>query len=135
MAAKGSTATAAADAVKGGEEAWEEENGMATMAKVPFHGLFMYADSTDVVLMLVGMVGALANGMSMVVMSVIFGRMINAFGGATQDTVVHRVSKVCTALLQACNVTNSCCYRGLLEVVLAYNTDAKSLSQYMLLCK
>jgi ATP-binding cassette subfamily B (MDR/TAP) protein 1 len=91
--AKESTSTAAADAVKGGEE--DKENGKKdmAMAKVPFHGLFKYADSTDVMLMLVGMVGALGNGMSMVVMTIIFGQMIDAFGAATPDTIVHRVNK------------------------------------------
>jgi ATP-binding cassette subfamily B (MDR/TAP) protein 1 len=92
--AKESTSTAAADAVKGGEE--DKENGKKdmAMAKVPFHGLFKYADSTDVMLMLVGMVGALGSGMSMVVMTIIFGQMIDAFGAATPDTIVHRVNKV-----------------------------------------
>jgi len=88
------TATAAADAAKEGEE--EKENGKKdmAMAKVPFHGLFKYADSTDIVLMLVGLVGALGNGMSMVVMTIVFGQMIDAFGAATPETIVHRVNKV-----------------------------------------
>ena len=80
------------------------------MAKVPFHGLFKYADSTDVVLMLVGLVGSLGNGMSMVIMTIVFGQMIDAFGAATPDTIVHRVNKVqpsTSHCLQACNVTYS----------------------------
>jgi ATP-binding cassette subfamily B (MDR/TAP) protein 1 len=83
----------AGDVVKGGKE---EENGekMVTMAKAPFHSMFKYADRTDVLLMLVGMVGALGNGMSMVIMTIIFGQMIDAFGGGTPDTIVPRVSKV-----------------------------------------
>lgn len=91
--AEESAATAAADVVKGGEG---EENGKKamTMAKVPFYEVFKYADSTDVVLMLVGMVGALGNGMSMVIMTIIFGQMIDAFGAATPDTIGHRVNKV-----------------------------------------
>jgi ATP-binding cassette subfamily B (MDR/TAP) protein 1 len=40
------------------------------------------------------MVGALGNGMSMVIMTIIFGQMIDAFGGGTPDTIVPRVSKV-----------------------------------------
>uniref|UniRef100_K3ZCK0 MDR-like ABC transporter n=2 Tax=Setaria italica TaxID=4555 RepID=K3ZCK0_SETIT len=90
--AEESAATAAADVVKGGEG---EENGKKamTMAKVPFYEVFKYADSTDVVLMLVGMVGALGNGMSMVIMTIIFGQMIDAFGAATPDTIGHRVNK------------------------------------------
>ncbi|KAF8727439.1 hypothetical protein HU200_019047 [Digitaria exilis] len=89
MAAEESTATAAVDAGKPGKGSEEEE----TMAKVPFHGLFMYADRTDAVLMLAGMVGALGNGMSMVVITVIFGQMVNAFGAATPGNILHRVSK------------------------------------------
>ena len=74
----------------------EEENGekMMTMAKVPFHSMFKYADRTDVLLMLVGMVGALGNGMSMAIITIIYGQMVDAFGGATPDTIVPRVSKV-----------------------------------------
>uniref|UniRef100_A0A452ZR61 Uncharacterized protein n=1 Tax=Aegilops tauschii subsp. strangulata TaxID=200361 RepID=A0A452ZR61_AEGTS len=44
--------------------------------------------------MLVGTVAALASGMSQVVMSIIFGRMVDAFGGATRDTILPRVDKV-----------------------------------------
>uniref|UniRef100_A0A0A9C2H2 ABC transmembrane type-1 domain-containing protein n=1 Tax=Arundo donax TaxID=35708 RepID=A0A0A9C2H2_ARUDO len=64
------------------------------MAKVPFYGLFKYADGTDVVLMLAGTVGALGSGMSMVVMTIIFGQMVDAFGGAAPDTILQRVNKV-----------------------------------------
>ncbi|XP_066306819.1 ABC transporter B family member 9-like [Miscanthus floridulus] len=61
--------------------------------KVPFTGLFRYADGTDVLLMLLGTVGALANGVSQPVMTVIFGQVINAFGDATTDNVLHRVNQ------------------------------------------
>lgn len=57
-------------------------------------GLFKNADAADVALMLVGTVAALASGMSQVVMSIIFGRMVDAFGGATPDTILPRVDKV-----------------------------------------
>lgn len=62
--------------------------------KVSFTGLFRYADGTDVLLMLLGTVGALANGVSQPVMTVIFGQVINAFGDATIDNVLHRVNEV-----------------------------------------
>ncbi|KAL6610597.1 hypothetical protein ACP70R_040566 [Stipagrostis hirtigluma subsp. patula] len=91
--AEESTATPAGGG-KGGEE---EENGKkttTTMAKVPFHELFKYADSTDVVLMLAGTVAALGNGMAWVLMTIIFGQMVDAYGGSTADTILHRVSKV-----------------------------------------
>nr|CDM83826.1 unnamed protein product [Triticum aestivum] len=43
--------------------------------------------------MLVGTLAALANGVSQPLMTVIFGDMIDAFGGATSDNVLHRVNK------------------------------------------
>ncbi|KAL6848608.1 hypothetical protein ACP4OV_021191 [Aristida adscensionis] len=88
MAEEG-TATAAA-----GEKGGEEENDKnTTMAKVPFHGLFRYANSTDVLLMLVGTVGALGSGMSWVIMTIIFGQLIDAFGATNADTILPSVSK------------------------------------------
>ncbi|CAN6336918.1 unnamed protein product [Urochloa humidicola] len=92
--AEESTATPpAADAVKGGEEEKGNDKKDVAMDRVPFHELFKYADSTDLLLMLAGLVGALGNGMSMVLMTIIFGQMIDAYGAATPDTIVHRVSK------------------------------------------
>jgi hypothetical protein len=44
--------------------------------------------------MLVGTVAALANGMSQPLMTVVFGDVIDAFGGATTANVLHRVNKV-----------------------------------------
>ncbi|TVU35426.1 hypothetical protein EJB05_17314, partial [Eragrostis curvula] len=61
--------------------------------KVSFLGLFRYADGADVVLMMFGTAAALANGMAQPLMIVIFGQMINAFGGATTDTILGRVNK------------------------------------------
>ncbi|KAK3161660.1 hypothetical protein QOZ80_1BG0079860 [Eleusine coracana subsp. coracana] len=61
--------------------------------RVSFTGLFRYADGTDVLLMLVGSVAAMANGVSQPLMTVIFGQMINAFGGATIDNVLSRVNE------------------------------------------
>ncbi|KAL6840494.1 hypothetical protein ACP4OV_030304 [Aristida adscensionis] len=62
--------------------------------KAPFAELFRYADGKDVLLMLVGTAAALANGITQPLMTVIFGQLINAFGGATADTVLARVNKV-----------------------------------------
>lgn len=90
------TRAKAADGVEGREE----ENGskkMAKAGKVPFHDLFKNADAMDVVLMLVGTVSALASGMSQVVMAIIFGQMVDAFGGATPGTILPRVNKVPSA--------------------------------------
>jgi ATP-binding cassette subfamily B (MDR/TAP) protein 1 len=92
----------AAGGAKGrdGVEKKEEGNGNGNGGggdagkKVPFTGLFRYADGTDVLLMVLGTVGALANGVSQPVMTVIFGQVINAFGDATTDNVLHRVNQV-----------------------------------------
>ncbi|CAL4964049.1 unnamed protein product [Urochloa decumbens] len=63
--------------------------------RVPFHKLFAFADSTDVALMLLGALGAVANGAAMPFMTVLFGNLIDAFGGAMSiHKVVDRVSNV-----------------------------------------
>ncbi|OEL38177.1 ABC transporter B family member 11 [Dichanthelium oligosanthes] len=96
MAEEGAAKAAAGAVKKGGEEEKEKENGkedMAMASKVPFHELFKYADGTDAMVMLVGLVAALGNGMSMVMITVIFGQMVDAFGAATPDNVVPRVNK------------------------------------------
>ncbi|KAM0885954.1 hypothetical protein ACQ4PT_030012 [Festuca glaucescens] len=88
------TSARAADGVMSGAE---EENGSKKMAKggkAPFHDLFRNADAMDVVLMLAGTVSALASGMSQVVMAIIFGQVVDAFGGATPGTILPRVNKV-----------------------------------------
>jgi len=67
----------------------------ATATRVPFHKLFAFADSTDVALMLLGALGAVTNGAAMPFMTVLFGNLIDAFGGALSiHDVVNRVSMV-----------------------------------------
>ena len=48
----------------------------------------------DMLLMVVGFVAALASGLTQPLMTVIFGQLINAFGGATTETILDRVTKV-----------------------------------------
>ncbi|CAL4974577.1 unnamed protein product [Urochloa decumbens] len=90
------------DAAAGGRDGEEKKEGKkanggggdAGDKKVSFTGLFRYADGTDVLLMVLGTVGALANGVSQPIMTVIFGQVINAFGGALSvDDVLGRVNK------------------------------------------
>ncbi|PPD73224.1 hypothetical protein GOBAR_DD29846 [Gossypium barbadense] len=62
---------------------------------VPFHKLFVFADSTDILLMNVGTVGAVGNGLCMPLMTILFGDLVNAFGqNQSNNQVVHVVSKV-----------------------------------------
>ncbi|XP_058101237.1 ABC transporter B family member 4-like isoform X2 [Magnolia sinica] len=70
------------DGSKGGDE------------KVPFYKLFSFADPLDVVLMIAGTIAAIANGLSLPLMTVIFGQLIDSFGDSNQSRVVHVVSKV-----------------------------------------
>ncbi|KAM3331855.1 hypothetical protein ACQJBY_027635 [Aegilops geniculata] len=79
------------DAAAKGREGEGKEGGHAK--RVSFTGMFRYADRTDQLLMLVGTLAALANGVSQPLMTVIFGDMIDAFGGATTGNVLHRVNK------------------------------------------
>ncbi|XP_020696968.1 ABC transporter B family member 11 [Dendrobium catenatum] len=63
---------------------------------VPIYKLFSFSDSTDIILMTLGTAGALANGATMPLLTVIVGSLINTFGEDPDiDQVVHRVSKVC----------------------------------------
>ncbi|CAO2207941.1 unnamed protein product [Urochloa humidicola] len=69
--------------------------GATAATRVRFHKLFAFADSTDVALMLLGALGAVANGAAMPFMTVLFGNLIDAFGGAMSiHEVVDRVSNV-----------------------------------------
>ncbi|KAL6594655.1 hypothetical protein ACP70R_048393 [Stipagrostis hirtigluma subsp. patula] len=62
---------------------------------VPFHRLFAFADGADAALMAFGALGAVANGAALPFMTVLFGRLIDAFGGAAgAHDVVGRVSQV-----------------------------------------
>jgi hypothetical protein len=66
---------------------------------VPFYKLFSFADSLDHVLMFVGTIGAIGNGLATPLMNVVFGNLIDAFGRATNPReVVHDVSKVLNSL-------------------------------------
>ncbi|KAF7144597.1 hypothetical protein RHSIM_Rhsim04G0106200 [Rhododendron simsii] len=62
---------------------------------VPFYKLLSFADSVDVVLMIVGTIGAVGNGISMPLMTVLMGNIIDSFGQTQNNKeVVQEVSKV-----------------------------------------
>ncbi|KAL9235183.1 hypothetical protein vseg_009970 [Gypsophila vaccaria] len=79
-----------------GETAKETEKKESESAKkVPFYKLFSFADSTDKVLMVIGSIGAAGNGVSMPLLAILLGDLIDAFG-QNQNTkhVIHVVSQV-----------------------------------------
>ncbi|GAB4829080.1 hypothetical protein Ancab_018742 [Ancistrocladus abbreviatus] len=51
-----------------------------TIERVPFYKLFSSADSTDITLMVLGSIGAVANGVCVPMMTILLGDVINAFG-------------------------------------------------------
>lgn len=62
---------------------------------VPYYRLFSFADSVDRLLMLVGSIAAIGNGISMPLMTIIFGELVNSFGeNSNTKELVHAVSKV-----------------------------------------
>lgn len=62
---------------------------------VPFYKLFSFADSTDVILMIIGTIAATGNGISFPLLSILFGDLTDAFGrNQNNDEAVEKVSKV-----------------------------------------
>ncbi|KAI6697647.1 hypothetical protein NL676_017766 [Syzygium grande] len=62
---------------------------------VPFHKLFSFADSTDMLLMVVGSIGAVGNGISIPLTTVFFGQLINVFGeNQANGDVVNRLPEL-----------------------------------------
>ncbi|KAK9934149.1 hypothetical protein M0R45_021303 [Rubus argutus] len=62
---------------------------------VPFFKLFSFADSMDYLLMSVGTISAIGNGLCMPLMTIIMGDVINSFGeSGNNKQVVDAVSKV-----------------------------------------
>jgi ATP-binding cassette subfamily B (MDR/TAP) protein 1 len=74
----------------------ETDRTKAKQETVPFHKLFTFADSTDILLMVVGTIGAIGNGLGLPLMTLLFGEMIDSFGSnqSNTDDVVQQVSKV-----------------------------------------
>ncbi|KAK9733047.1 hypothetical protein RND81_04G040000 [Saponaria officinalis] len=89
----GTTVSHAGVAGQDQQDTKKEEN--VTAKKIPFYKLFAFADSTDKALMIIGFIGAAANGVSTPLMAVLLGDLIDAFG-QNQNTrhVVHVVSEL-----------------------------------------
>ncbi|KAM0899546.1 hypothetical protein ACQ4PT_021224 [Festuca glaucescens] len=87
-------ATVAADssgegARHGGERGNDGRPEKDEAKKVSLFGMFRYADRLDVLLMVVGTVGAMGNGVAEPLMSVLFGNVINSFGESTSSDVLR----------------------------------------------
>ncbi|CAN1292876.1 ABC transporter B family member 11 [Linum perenne] len=64
---------------------------------VPYCKLFSFADSTDIALMVLGSIGAVGYGVTMPLMAIVMGEMVDSFGKQTtqnKEAVVGVVSKV-----------------------------------------
>lgn len=67
------------------------------VAKGSVRSIFMHADAVDKLLMAVGFIGAMGDGLTMPVMNVVNSRLMNNMGSAstvTPDKFLERINKV-----------------------------------------
>ncbi|CDY35168.1 BnaA09g18050D [Brassica napus] len=81
------------------EKAKRITNGDGGNQKVAFYKLLTFADRYDIILMAVGTISAMANGLAQPIMSVLIGKIINVFGFSDHDHMVKEVSKVAVRFL------------------------------------
>ncbi|KAK7284517.1 hypothetical protein RJT34_19263 [Clitoria ternatea] len=79
---------------------WEKreeskQKDISAIGTVPYHKLFSFADSTDIILMVVGTIGAIGNGLGMPLMLFLFGQVIDSFGNNQfSPDVAKQISKI-----------------------------------------
>lgn len=79
----------------GDQQELEKSKDKEKANKVPFRKLFAFADFTDIMLMIIGTIGAIGNGLCMPLMAVLFGDLTDSFGqNQNNRDVVDAVSKV-----------------------------------------
>ncbi|CAI0469815.1 unnamed protein product [Linum tenue] len=106
----GNEASASASTSHEREENGGGKNKEETGKTVPFHKLFSFADSIDVVLMILGTIGAIGNGVAMPLMTILFGQLTDSFGqNQNNSDVVSVVSKYCTKTIMSKIRTDCCC--------------------------
>ncbi|KAL6504960.1 ATP-binding cassette, sub-B (MDR TAP), member 4 [Orobanche gracilis] len=76
------------------EEKLDSETAASGTNAVSFYKLFGFADSKDKILMIVGTIGAVGNGLSLPLMTILFGELIDSFGDNQTQGVVEVVSRV-----------------------------------------
>ncbi|RZC89153.1 hypothetical protein C5167_030848 [Papaver somniferum] len=70
-----------------------EEKSKGEVNTVPFYKLFAFADSKDVILIVVGTIAAIVDGVAMPLMTVLLGDLIDSFGQSDNKNTVRVVSK------------------------------------------
>lgn len=89
------TETVKSSGQNGKQQDLEKSKEEGKPSTVPFHKLFSFADSTDMLLMITGTIGAAGNGICMPLMAILFGDLIDSFGqNQNNKDVVDIVSKV-----------------------------------------
>lgn len=63
--------------------------------RIGFYKLFFYADRIDVFLMVVGSIGAIANGSSQPISTLAFSRLVSSLGQPNHAQLLHQVSQAC----------------------------------------
>ncbi|KAK0581681.1 hypothetical protein LWI29_016795 [Acer saccharum] len=92
---KGLEVTEKGSSTSGDQPESEKSKENEKINTVPFYKLFTFADTTDVALMIIGTIGALGNGVSMPLMAIIFGDLIDSFGqNQNNSNIVQVISKV-----------------------------------------
>ncbi|KAL2510440.1 ABC transporter B family member 4 [Abeliophyllum distichum] len=81
--------------IKGGRKSKEKE----TINSVPFYKLFFSVDSKDKLLMIVGTIAAIGNGLNPPLMAFLFGELADAFGQTKTQDISPVVSKVSLKLV------------------------------------
>lgn len=77
----------------------DHETEQEKTSTVPFYKLFSFADSVDKTLMIVGSIGAIGNALSLPLITILFGELVDSFGQSQSTVVVSVVSKVALKLV------------------------------------
>ncbi|GMI98931.1 P-GLYCOPROTEIN 4, MULTIDRUG RESISTANCE 4, ARABIDOPSIS P-GLYCOPROTEIN 4, ATP-binding cassette B4 [Hibiscus trionum] len=85
--------------VNGENQYPESSKGDEKTNSVPFYKLFTFSDSRDIMLMLIGTISAIGNGLCMPLVTILFGDLADAFGQNQSNKVVDVVSKVALRLV------------------------------------
>ncbi|KAK9288528.1 hypothetical protein L1049_016987 [Liquidambar formosana] len=82
----------------GNQQKWDKSNEKNESAgTVPYYKLYSFADSMDYLLMFIGTIGAVGNGMCMSMMTLLFGKLVDSVGRAKARDMVDEVYKHSTA--------------------------------------